>query len=96
MEALRFWGLVLLVVVLIVGLTILLMRIFEKRPMVKYIPTIIIWLLSIFLFIMGRFFAEPMQDLGYYVMAMITGVATFIALIITIFIEKAQTKKRKK
>lgn len=96
MVTFQFIGLVLVVALIVVGLSLLLMRIFKSSPMIKYIPVFLIWILSITLFIMGRFFAQPMQDLGYYVMSMITGMATFVALIVMIILERAERIKNDK
>lgn len=93
-EFVRFWGLVLVVVAILVVISIFLMKKFKKHPVYKYIPTLAIWLLSVFFFVMAVFFAQPMQDLGYFVMAMITGAATFISLILTIVISKIMERKK--
>jgi hypothetical protein len=85
---LRFGGLVILIVAVLVGITILLMKKFKNKIIIKVLPTILAWVISIIFFIMGAFFAQPMQDLGYYVMAMITGMSAFITLVVTIIIDK--------
>lgn len=95
-EIIRFWGHVLIIVALLVVLSIILMKKFRKHIYYRYIPTVLIWILSLILFVFAIVFAKPMQDLGYFVMALITGVATFISLIITIIIDTYQKKKHKK
>lgn len=89
----RMAGLIGLLVSVLGIITILLMRKFRNNAIMRYIPTLIIWLVSIVFLVMAIFFAEPMQDLGYLVMAMITGIATFITLVITIVISKRQSRK---
>jgi predicted tellurium resistance membrane protein TerC len=93
-EFLRLWGFIILVAVILIGLSIWLMKKFKAHPMTKYMPTLAIWMLSIILFIYGRFFAESMQDLGYYVMSMITGLATFIVMIATLVIDNLRNRRR--
>ena len=93
---LRFWGLVVLIVTILVLVTIFLMKKFNDKDIAKYIPTFMMWAISIIFFVIATFFAQPMQDLGYFVMSMITGLATLITLIITIIITKVQDRKRKK
>jgi hypothetical protein len=95
-EFLRLWGLIILIAVILIGLSIWLMKKFKEHPLTKYIPTLAIWMLSIIFFLYGRFFAESMQDLGYYVMAMITGLATFIVMIFTLIIDNLQNRRRLK
>jgi hypothetical protein len=93
-EFLRFWGLIALVASIVIALTILLIKRFKKVGLYKYIPTIVIWLISLSFLLYSLFFAEPMQDLGFLVASMITGIATFITLIVTITIDV--TMKRRK
>ncbi len=93
-EFLRFWGLVALVVAIVTVLTILLIKRFKKVGLYKYIPTIVIWLISLFFLLYSLFFAEPMQDLGFLVLSMITGIATFITLIVTIIIDVIMKRKK--
>jgi uncharacterized membrane protein len=69
------------------------MRKFKGKTMVIYIPTLTIWLISIMFFIMAIMTTESMRDLGYFVMSMITGIATFITLIATIIISKYRQRK---
>jgi uncharacterized membrane protein len=95
-EFLRFWGLVVVVVICLVSITVALMKIFEKTSIAKYIPTLAMWLISIIFLVMAVFFSEPMQDLGYLIASMITGVATFITLIVTLFIIKYKEKRIRK
>lgn len=93
-ESIRFYGPILLIAIIFITISILLMKKFKKKSIYMYLPTIVLWLVSVFLFTFAIFFAEPMQDLGYIVMAMITGLATFITLIVTIVID-IYRKRRK-
>ena len=77
-----------LVIVLIFGLIVFFFFFKSNKSFVWYVPTLILWLISIIFFIMAKFFALPMQDLGYLVMAMITGIASFLTLIVTLIISK--------
>ncbi|MDD2203270.1 MAG: hypothetical protein PHD78_02675 [Bacilli bacterium] len=94
-ELLRFWSLVIVVVICLVGITIALMKKYKEAAIAKYIPTLVMWLVSIFFLVMAILSSESMKDLGYLIMSMITGLATFITLIITLCIIKYNEKKQK-
>lgn len=93
-DVIVFWGPVLIISAILVFITILLMKKFKKRKYAPYIPTVVIWLVSITFLIKAIFFSQPMEDLGYFVMSMIAGVTTFITLIITIVLVKYINRKR--
>ena len=87
-EMWRFWGLVLLVIIMMATISIILMKIFKKNKLISLIPAFLLLLVSISTFIKGRFFSCSLQDLGYYVMSMITFLASLVTLIIPLAIMK--------
>ncbi|MFA5407512.1 MAG: hypothetical protein WC343_01945 [Bacilli bacterium] len=93
--SLGFWIMIGAVTLITLGISLLLKLLFKKKAIIKYIPIFVVWLLSAILFGYGLFFAEAMQDLGYYVMAMITGLSSLIDLIALIIIDYITKNKIK-
>lgn len=94
-DVIRFWGPVLLIVVVLVIISVILMRRYKNYSISIYIPTLMLWLISFALFVYAIFFAKPMQDLSYMVMSLMTGVLTFIAWVVTMVIDTYKKRKRK-
>jgi hypothetical protein len=93
-EMWRFWGLVLLAIAIIIIISMILMKIFKKTKIVAIIPSLLVFVLSIILFIKGRFFSYAMEDLGYYIMSMIIFLAAIITLSTTLIILKIKENKK--
>ncbi len=95
-DIIKFWGSVIIITVILVIITICLMKKFKHKPIRKYIPGLMIWFVSIILLIIAIFFSKPIEDLGYFIMSMITGLICLIVIIITVlfdYITKQKTKK---
>jgi hypothetical protein len=52
-----------------------------KNKFLLYIPSIVMFILGIIFFIWGNFYAEPMQDLGMFLLTMICMVIAIITSI---------------
>jgi hypothetical protein len=72
------------------------MKTVKNKFIAKTIPTLIMWIVSFLLFLYAILFAEPMQDLGYLIMAMILGTSSLISLVIIIIIDSINKRKAKK
>jgi drug/metabolite transporter (DMT)-like permease len=92
----RFLGLTLVSVALLTLVTIFLMKVIKNKFIAKTMPTIMMWLVSLLLFLYAILFAEPMQDLGYLVMAMILGTSSLVTLVIIIVIDNINKRKVRK
>lgn len=94
-EMWRFWGLVILVIVVTIIISIVLIKLFKKNKIVGFTPGLLMLLLSVILFIKGRFFSYSLQDLGYYLMSMICFIAAFATLTVTAIIMNLKKVKNK-
>lgn len=95
-DMIRFWSPVLVISAILVTISIVLMKILKNKPLYMYVPSLMIWLVSIALFIYAIFFARPMEDIGFLVMAMIAGIATFIVFVLTMVLDVARKRKDQK
>ncbi|MDD2470029.1 MAG: hypothetical protein PHI22_03795 [Bacilli bacterium] len=77
------------------GITSFLMKKFKGKPLTKYFPTFAIWFISFISFMLGTFYAEPIEDLAFWIISIVTGLATIFVLIATIAISRVQEKKLK-
>lgn len=94
-DVLRFWIPVIVGAIVLAGISIVLMKRFKEKPICKYIPSLMIWLISFILFIYAIFFAPPMADIGYMIMSMMLGIATFLSFVVTMIIDAHQRNKNK-
>lgn len=63
-----------------------------KQKFVIYLPSIIMFCLGIIFYLWGKFYAEPMQDLGMYVVSLICTVVAIILAIIALIIRQRKKK----
>lgn len=92
-DVLRFWGPVIVGIIVLVIISIGLMKKFKEKTICKYIPSLMLWLASFILFIYAFFFAKPMADIGYMIISMILGIATFLSFVVTMIIDTHQRKR---
>jgi hypothetical protein len=92
----RFLGLTLVSAILLTLVTIFLMKTVKNKLLAKTMPAIVMWIVSFLLFLYAILFAQPMQDLGYLVMAMILGTSSLITLVIIIVVDNINKRKVKK
>jgi len=80
-------------------ITFFLGKFFNKRAIVKYIPTIISALACLGFLIKAKFFSTDMggfADLGYIVLMLIAGIVFLASLITAIIMELVQRRSRRR
>lgn len=81
---------ILMVIALIIAimLPVILIKIKFKSKYLMYIPVIVVFVLSIIFYILGKFFSQSMQDLGMYIMSLICLVSSIVSTIIVLLIAR--------
>lgn len=93
-ETWKFWGIVLLIIIVATVISIILMKVAKKNKIASFIPSLLMLALSIILFVKGRFFSYCMQDLEYYLMSMIIFIAALVTLAIILLVFKLKVSKK--
>jgi hypothetical protein len=75
--------------------TFVLYRYFRQRPLIKFIPCILLALLGIWFILKARYFSAGFEGLGYIVYAIIDIIMFFISLITAWILELYRRKTRK-
>ncbi len=87
----------LILAIMIIAVAMVLLVIFLDRKVKNkfflYIPSMVMFILGIIFFIWGNFYAQPMQDLGMFLLTMICMVIAVITSITALILRYIDIKK---
>lgn len=91
----EYLSIVLIIVVGMVGIVFLLNYFFQKIYWVKYLPATLLCIFALFSYLKAKFDSEPMQDLGFLIMAILAGYGVVTGLVASFLIDAIRLYKKK-
>ncbi|NMA66774.1 MAG: hypothetical protein GX957_11140 [Clostridiaceae bacterium] len=94
MPLLRMLFMIILIGIPITILQIIIWRVSRPNRLFKYIPTFVLFIVGIFCIIKAVYFSEGMEDLAYFIIAMMVTGVMLISLITGIILDIIEKHKR--
>lgn len=92
---LRMIALIAVIGVLVAGLQIIIWRLSQGKVFFKYIPTIVLLIVAIVCVVKAIWFSSGMEDLAYFVTAILTTGVLAVSIVTGIVIDIITKSKRK-
>lgn len=93
---LRMVGLIAVIGILVAGLQIIICRLSKGKVFFKYIPTIVLLIVATVCVVKALWFSSGMEDLAYFITAMITAGVLVVSLVTGIVIDIISKSKKQR